>query len=1177
MSLKIRTTRVACPTTTGNQDITISGFGVPKAALFILGSGTADGVAANHSNTTIGCAVDATHRWCNSFTDEHGLASSDVYIGRTAAACVNIISPLDGTVDGVADFVEWISDGVRINWSNAPAAAHLMTVVLFGGTDLQAYAGTFVMSNVSNGVTTVSGLGFRPTDIIVSKVHSFSTTRSTTIGMAHNDGTTTTQGFTGIYRGDGKTPSNPASRMSTQYSVGGFGGNGGDSTVAYGEVGGFGVDGFTVTTRNSTGMSEGDAYYLALRIDNYASWKGTITTPTATGNQAITAPGFKPQFMLQIMGNMEAVETGYTDNRAGSIGISVADASAQYSNTWASEDNLATTNTESLTEDQLAVLHNHDGTEMLTASLSSFDASGWTANYSSVAATGKLWHVLAIQEEGGSGPITGGLSQTLGALTSSATGSVHVQGTVSATLGALTASARGATSPLIEYVDGPGGDVNSAEDNNLFGSAPNANLGLHASCGIETTEHFVMRFDMSGVTGMLHKATLYLTMENDPIGNATVQCPIYSISQANADWVAGVSEGQALAGESCWNAKAADGSGGVTTPWAGSAGCSTPGTDYEPTPIGTVILNTGDPQFTTYEVELDVDRLSGWRGQTNTNYGIIVLPQGGTQRHWSTAESGNAAYRPRLVALISEPVIHGNLDATLGGLTLSAAGTVAPTSSALEISSAAHAQAVDAPALTSIQALAVLDSTQASAADAVLVVQAHSAVVEQSTLGHSADPMAVVQAQHASVADASSTHLSDAVSAAQAQHLIVEAADHPSAAEVPALAQLQLLAATSIDHDHITDVAALTQVQQLLTQASFHVESVGTLLLGQAHVLGILGATISHSVDAPSFAASSVLSISQAAHGHQAELLAVGQGHVLSIQEAGSDHTAGSIVPTQHQVISIASASHQAAADSVHILAEGELFFADAAHAHSADSIQLHQAQLQQLQQAVHTHAAGTAALSQEHVLVVSSAAHLQASDEVSILAEGQLAFADATHAHSADNPAVVQRHVLAISAAQHAHAAEQPSIGAAFVFSISSTISSQQADVVAVGQKHILQAASATHAETAGTPATTQAQKIQITASRHDHVPLSPTIVQAHAIVVQGAVSGQDADEVLMAASTFLAISDAYLGHTSDAPGLYQPQALLIAGTLHAHAAGDLKFFRQNRGAFVPSFRGAF
>ncbi len=37
--------------------------------------------------------------------------------------CVMILQPGGSTVDGEADFASFITNGVRINWGNAPAAA----------------------------------------------------------------------------------------------------------------------------------------------------------------------------------------------------------------------------------------------------------------------------------------------------------------------------------------------------------------------------------------------------------------------------------------------------------------------------------------------------------------------------------------------------------------------------------------------------------------------------------------------------------------------------------------------------------------------------------------------------------------------------------------------------------------------------------------------------------------------------------------------------------------------------------------------------------------------------------------------------------------------------------------------------------------------------------------------
>lgn len=61
------------------------------------------------------------------------------------------------------------------------------------------------------------------------------------------------------------------------------------------------------------------------------------------------------------------------------------------------------------------------------------------------------------------------------------------------------------------------------------------------------------------------------------VNGGTVQS--FRVLPANP-WVEGATSSPASSGLCCWNALAADGFGGVTTPWAGNAGCDLVNVDY---------------------------------------------------------------------------------------------------------------------------------------------------------------------------------------------------------------------------------------------------------------------------------------------------------------------------------------------------------------------------------------------------------------------------------------------------------------------------------------------------------------------------------------------------------------------------------------------------------------------
>jgi hypothetical protein len=112
----------------------------PKAAIFILGSGITDGTAADEARFAIGFCTGATNEGYIGWQEQHNVGTSVTDTTQSNVLSIGILDPGAGTTAGDADFDSFITNGVRINWQDAPDAAYLMTVILFGGTDLSAHA-----------------------------------------------------------------------------------------------------------------------------------------------------------------------------------------------------------------------------------------------------------------------------------------------------------------------------------------------------------------------------------------------------------------------------------------------------------------------------------------------------------------------------------------------------------------------------------------------------------------------------------------------------------------------------------------------------------------------------------------------------------------------------------------------------------------------------------------------------------------------------------------------------------------------------------------------------------------------------------------------------------------------------------------------------------------------------
>lgn len=197
----------------------------------------------------------------------------------------------------------------------------------------------------------------------------------------------------------------------------------------------------------------------------------------------------------------------------------------------------------------------------------------------------------------------------------------------------------------------------AGKDAEIYGTNPTFNYGTYNRLiGATSITKGLIRFDLSSIPSgsICTSAVLYLYQMASGAANAwTVS--IYSIAIGNTAWIEGTRNAVlALAGEPCWNALAADGAGGVLTPWAGSAGLSTAITDYEAIAIGSFNGNRSNPNGTEYSTALTAARVQGWFGATNMNYGALPVAPGNIGGI-ASSDHATADRRPKLVTTYTLP------------------------------------------------------------------------------------------------------------------------------------------------------------------------------------------------------------------------------------------------------------------------------------------------------------------------------------------------------------------------------------------------------------------------------------------------------------------------------------------------------------------------------------------
>ncbi len=408
MGVTIAVTRAAATVDTApyTQDITTVDLGglTPKAALLVVTRAITDGTAADHYVFSYGAATGASNEWVISGSDEHNLGTTENHFEWADDACIQILDPTDGSEDGSAEFSSFIANGVRINWTNAPAGAYLITAVFFAGTDLLAHANNIGIGNAADLETNCEQPGFEP-DVLFTAHQRYAAGSGTTnnlfqTGLVHWDGDSTVsqRAFNGWVRNAQATTD---TRAQARNDIGIEHWN-----DWWGDFLNFDASGFSMITRNAGGNNS-FLQYLALSFGGVVDAAvGTHTTPTSTGNNAETGPGFTPQFVLMFPSLCEVMGTEYNDNRGGSYGISVFDDDDEYCITISSEDSVGTSNTQSLSDDRAIVVPDDDGALDIEAAFVSFDATGWTVNYTNAPATAKVFPYLAIEAEAAGVDIT---------------------------------------------------------------------------------------------------------------------------------------------------------------------------------------------------------------------------------------------------------------------------------------------------------------------------------------------------------------------------------------------------------------------------------------------------------------------------------------------------------------------------------------------------------------------------------------------------------------------------------------------------------------------------------------------------------------------------------------------------------------------------------------------------
>lgn len=385
----------ASRTTTGTQDFTSSGFGTPVGVLCAVGINTTLNTQVDHVGVGIGFTDGTRHASIYQRSQD----AQTTTVTRRRGNTVDVLHVVDNsnTVVMRVQFSAWITDGVRLNYSVAPASAYRVSCTLFGGEVAQAYVGSETTPATIDTGTDVTAPGFQPDVVFVinNDSQAFNDISTTNLGMSFGFAVRNAAGNPHPQMNQSWIDINGVTTTNVQGRTGdAFAGRVGNGSTQI-ELQDFDSSGFTAMTRTVGAATTFG--YLALRLNGVSAKVLSFDSPTATGNDAITGVGFKPAGAIFSFSSATGVNTTYSDGDAEAWGMSMLTSTAQWCLGANSDDAVTTSNSDTITNSAPVCLRK-DGAVEYAASFTSFDTDGFTLNYGTVDASARQLIGLFLSE-----------------------------------------------------------------------------------------------------------------------------------------------------------------------------------------------------------------------------------------------------------------------------------------------------------------------------------------------------------------------------------------------------------------------------------------------------------------------------------------------------------------------------------------------------------------------------------------------------------------------------------------------------------------------------------------------------------------------------------------------------------------------------------------------------------
>ncbi len=376
-------------TSVGTQDITAQLGGVePKGAILFWSRATTDGTATSHASHGIGFVGE--DGWCRTLARrwENGVSFAlQAYEGSENDRIIDILDPDDLASEGVATFVSFIANGMRINWTTAPDDGWRVEAIFFAGTDVKCAARAIefegsavgVDANVNNGSCNVD---FDPTFAWIAHTGLDTGTKVNDnewhfgIGYITNEATVE-RAFASLGSNSAGTQRYRVDEADDYYHFNGIGDDNDVPTLKWGPRG-------LTLTMNTSGSRTDSLHMTAFLCDlpGVDVDARVVSLTTGAGSQSITGLGFAPTHMISFFGDWVTSNTSVANTGAEGFGLGYFNGlNLQHCAGAAVESGNGTTESVSWwTNDAWVEIYDHDGTVSHTVTVTSVDADGFTVS-----------------------------------------------------------------------------------------------------------------------------------------------------------------------------------------------------------------------------------------------------------------------------------------------------------------------------------------------------------------------------------------------------------------------------------------------------------------------------------------------------------------------------------------------------------------------------------------------------------------------------------------------------------------------------------------------------------------------------------------------------------------------------------------------------------------------------